>query len=52
MMGFLRRRAPAILGFIFMATGIGLWIFGVSPKLGSVVFAIGLVGVTLAWVVH
>jgi hypothetical protein len=50
MKGFLRRRAPAILGFIFIATGIGLWLSGISIKLGSIVFTIGLVGLVVAWI--
>jgi hypothetical protein len=50
MKGFLRRRAPAILGFIFIATGIGLWLSGISAKLGSIVFTIGLVGLVVVWV--
>jgi hypothetical protein len=50
MKGFLRRRAPAILGLIFVTTGIGLWMSGVSPKLGSIVFTIGLVGSVVAWI--
>ena len=39
-------------GFIFIAIGIGLWMSGVSPKLGSIVFVIGLVGLVIAWVVR
>jgi hypothetical protein len=50
MKGFLRRRAPVICGFIFMATGFGLWMSGVSPRLGSVVFTMGFVGLVVAWV--
>ncbi len=50
MKAFLRRRAPAILGFIFIATGFGLWMSGVSPRLGSIVFTMGFVGLVVAWV--
>jgi len=39
-------------GFIFIAIGIVLWMSGVSPKLGSIVFVIGLVGLVIAWVVR
>ena len=39
-------------GFIFIAIGIVLWMSGVSPKLGSIVFVIGLVGLVIAWVIR
>ena len=38
--------------FFFIAIGIALWMPGVSPKLGSIVFVIGLVGLVIAWVVR
>jgi len=37
-------------GFLFIAIGIVFWMSGVSPKLGSIVFVIGLVGLVIAWV--
>ena len=39
-------------GFAFIAIGIVLWMSGVSPKLGSIVLVIGLVGLVIAWVVR
>ena len=39
-------------GFAFIAIGIVLWMSGVSPKLGSIVFVIGLVGLVVAWVIR
>jgi hypothetical protein len=37
-------------GFVFIAIGIALWMSGVSPQLGSILFVIGLVGLVIAWV--
>jgi small-conductance mechanosensitive channel len=39
-------------GFVFIAIGIVLWLSGVSPKLGSIIFAIGLVGLVIAWILR
>jgi small-conductance mechanosensitive channel len=39
-------------GFFFIAIGVALWISGVSPQLGSIVFGIGLVGLVIAWVIR
>jgi len=36
-------------GFVFVAIGIVLWMSGVSPQLGSILFVIGLVGLVIAW---
>jgi small-conductance mechanosensitive channel len=36
-------------GFVFIAIGIALWMSGVSPQLGSLIFVIGLVGLVIAW---
>ena len=38
-------------GFAFIAIGIALWMSGVSPQLGSILFVIGLVGLVIAWVI-
>ena len=38
--------------FVFIAIGFVLWFFGVSPKLGSIIFAIGLVGLVIAWILR
>jgi hypothetical protein len=38
--------------FFFIAIGIALWVPGVSPQLGIIVFVIGLVGLVIAWVVR
>jgi hypothetical protein len=38
--------------FFFIATGIALWISGVSPQLGVIIFVIGLVGLVIAWVIR
>jgi hypothetical protein len=37
-------------GFAFIAIGIALWMSGVSPQLGSILFVIGLAGLVIAWV--
>jgi small-conductance mechanosensitive channel len=37
-------------GFVFIVIGIALWMSGVSPQLGSILFVIGLVGLVIAWV--
>ena len=37
-------------GFAFIAIGIALWMSGVFPQLGSILFVIGLVGLVIAWV--
>jgi hypothetical protein len=34
----------------FIAIGIAVWMSGVSPQLGIIIFAIGLVGLVIAWV--
>jgi hypothetical protein len=39
-------------GFSLIALGIAFWMSGVSPKLGSIVIVIGLVGLVIAWVVR
>ncbi len=39
-------------GFVFIAIGIVLWLSSVSPKLGSIIFAIGLVGLVIAWILR
>jgi hypothetical protein len=39
-------------GFLFIAIGIALWMSGVSPRLGVIIFAIGLVGLVIAWVIR
>ena len=36
----------------FVAIGIALWISSVSPQLGIIIFAIGLVGLVIAWVIR
>jgi hypothetical protein len=38
--------------FFFIAMGIALWVPGVSPQLGIIIFVIGLVGLVIAWVVR
>ena len=38
--------------FFFIAIGIALWMSGVSPQLGIIIFAIGLVGLVIAWVIR
>ena len=38
--------------FFFIAIGIALWMPGVSPQLGIIIFVIGLVGLVIAWVVR
>jgi hypothetical protein len=40
------------IAFVFIATGIVLWLSGVSPKLGNILFAIGLVGLVIAWILR
>jgi hypothetical protein len=35
-------------GFALIAIGIVLWMSGVSSKLGSIIFVIGLVGLLIA----
>jgi len=40
------------IAFVFIAIGIVLWLSGVSPKLGSIIFAIGLVGLVIAWILR
>jgi hypothetical protein len=37
-------------GFFFLAIGIALWISGVSPQLGIIIFVTGLVGLVIAWI--
>jgi hypothetical protein len=39
-------------GFLFIAIGIALWMSGVSPQLGIIIFVIGLVGLVIAWVIR
>jgi len=39
-------------GFFFIAIGIALWMSGVSPGIGSILFVIGLVGLVIAWVIR
>ena len=39
-------------GFAFIALGIALWMSGVYPQLGSILFVIGLVGLVIAWVIR
>jgi hypothetical protein len=39
-------------GFAFIAIGIALWMSGVSPQLGIIIFVIGLVGLVIAWVIR
>jgi hypothetical protein len=39
-------------GFFFIAIGIALWMSGVSPQLGIIIFVIGLVGLVIAWVIR
>jgi hypothetical protein len=39
-------------GFSLIALGIAVWVSGVSPKLGSIVFVVGLVGLVITWVVR
>jgi hypothetical protein len=39
-------------GFAFIAIGIALWMSGVAPQLGSILFVIGLVGLVIAWVIR
>jgi len=36
--------------FFFIAIGIALWMSGVSPQLGIIIFVIGLVGLVVGWV--
>jgi hypothetical protein len=36
----------------FIAIGIALWMSGISPQLGIIIFAIGLVGLVIAWVIR
>jgi hypothetical protein len=38
-------------GFVFIAIGIALWMSGVSPQPGIIIFAIGLVGLVIGWVI-
>jgi len=38
--------------FFFIAMGIALWIPGVFPQLGIIIFVMGLVGLVIAWVVR
>jgi len=38
--------------FFFIAIGIALWMSGVSPQLGIIIFVIGLVGLVIAWVIR
>jgi hypothetical protein len=38
--------------FFFIAIGIALWVPGVSPQLGIIIFVIGLIGLVIAWVVR
>jgi hypothetical protein len=40
------------MAFVFIATGIVLWLSGVSSKLGNILFAIGLVGLVIAWILR
>jgi hypothetical protein len=35
-----------------IATGMVLWMSGVSPQLGIIIFVIGLVGLVIAWVIR
>jgi hypothetical protein len=42
-------RVDGCWGFAFIAIGIALWMSGVSPQLGSILFVIGLVGLVIAW---
>jgi hypothetical protein len=39
-------------GFAFIAVGIALWMSGISPQLGSILFVIGLAGLVIAWVIR
>jgi hypothetical protein len=39
-------------GFFFLAIGIALWISGVYPQAGIIIFVIGLVGLVIAWVIR
>jgi len=39
-------------GFAFIAIGIALWMSGISPQLGIIIFVIGLVGLVFAWVIR
>jgi hypothetical protein len=36
----------------FIAIGIAVWLSGVSPQLGIIIFAVGLVGLVIAWVIR
>jgi hypothetical protein len=35
-----------------IAIGIALWMSGVSPQVGIIIFVIGLVGLVIAWVIR
>jgi hypothetical protein len=38
--------------FFFIAIGIALWVPGISPQSGIIMFVIGLIGLVIAWVVR
>jgi hypothetical protein len=39
-------------GFLFIVIGIALWMSGVSPQPGIIIFVIGLVGLVIVWVIR
>ena len=39
-------------GFAVIAIGIALWMSGVSPQLGIIIFVVGLVSLVIAWVIR